>query len=299
MTMQTWLRRTRTPDTQRRAPFTGEGAYHGASRPQTAPPPAPPPPPVAEVRPRTLEADESAGRTEIAAFTAHFPPAAGEVARLPVPTDAEVAADAVTFVWCPLETALQEAGPLTRRVLEAMQPHLTGTRRHTYIDSKLQWFEPGDLPVDSQLWHVDGSIVVRGPRAEKRGAALLHDMKARLDDDAPPPPLYLAYLSSDCSATQLAAAPVAVPLPALIPSFDGLDAQVRRADPPIFSQAAGSIVAFDGRSLHRARPATRAGWRLWIRCVETDREVRLSHEIIECYNTVFRPVIGDLPGGTA
>ncbi len=32
----------------------------------------------------------------------------------------------------------------------------------------------------------------------------------------------------------------------------------------------------------------RPGWRLWIRCVETDREVRLETSIVECYNTVFR-----------
>jgi hypothetical protein len=28
---------------------------------------------------------------------------------------------------------------------------------------------------------------------------------------------------------------------------------------------------------------------LWIRCVETDREVQLDTSIIECYGTVFRP----------
>jgi hypothetical protein len=27
---------------------------------------------------------------------------------------------------------------------------------------------------------------------------------------------------------------------------------------------------------------------LWIRVLETDKEVKLNHNIIECYNTVFR-----------
>ena len=56
----------------------------------------------------------------------------------------------------------------------------------------------------------------------------------------------------------------------------------------LFSLPAAAIVRFDGLSLHRATEASEPGWRLWIRCVETDREVRLDRAIIECYGTVFR-----------
>lgn len=292
-TMQTWLRCPRSIEAQQIAPFTGEGAYHGSTRPspsQPPPPPLPMLPMVEEMRPRTLEADEAAGKTAIDVFRAHFPSRAAVVGQLPEPSEEEVVADAVTFVWCPLQTALREAGPLTRRVLEAMQPHLTHTRRHIYIDTKIQRFQVGDLPVDSHIWHIDGSIVVRDARAQRRGFPLLHDMKARLEGERPPQ--YLAYLSSTCSATQFAAAPVTVPLPALIPRFDALDQEVRRSDPPVMVQPAGAIVRFDGLSLHRPRPARRDGWRLWIRCVETDREVHLTQPVIACYNTVFRPAAG-------
>jgi len=95
---------------------------------------------------------------------------------------------------------------------------------------------------------------------------------------------YLAYQSSTHCATEFATAVVSLRIPELIPNFDELDLQVRALDPPGEPQPASSIVAFDGLSLHRAVAARSAGWRLWIRCSETDHEVRL----VECYGTVFR-----------
>ena len=77
-------------------------------------------------------------------------------------------------------------------------------------------------------------------------------------------------------------------MPELIPNFDELDHKVRALDPAWLAQPAGAIVRFDGLSLHRAVAAHDAGWRLWVRCVETDREVVLDRSIIECYGTVFR-----------
>jgi hypothetical protein len=112
-------------------------------------------------------------------------------------------------------------------------------------------------------------------------------MKARFSPA--PSPRYLAYQSSHHCATLFITEPVTLSLPELIPNFDALDASVRALDPPAIEQPAGSIVRTDGRSLHRARAAVRAGWRLWIRIVETDREVQLETSIVECYNTVFRP----------
>ena len=78
-------------------------------------------------------------------------------------------------------------------------------------------------------------------------------------------------------------------MPELIPNFDGLDAAVRALDPAgVVAQPPGSIVRTDGSSLHRAQEASGAGWRLWVRCVETDRKVELNSTIIDCYGTVFR-----------
>ena len=181
------------------------------------------------------------------------------------------------------------AGPLTRRVVQAMKELLVGDKRFAYVDSKIQYFERGDVPVDSQHWHVDGSIVARGPAVEALGHNLLHDMKARLASGVVPP-RYLAYQSSEHCATLFATSPITLTIPELIPNFDGLDALVRALSPPgVVEQPPSSIVRTDGLSLHRARAATGAGWRLWVRCVETDREVQLDSSIIECYGTVFRP----------
>jgi hypothetical protein len=280
------LRRARSVTTQQVAPFTGEGAYHGSTRARPAAAPVDPEPPVAEMTPRTL--DRYAGEPRaIEPFTAHFTNRCETVESLPQPTQEAIAADAVTFCWCPFDEALREAGPLTRSVLAAMQRHLTGRKRHVYIDSKIQYFRPGDVPVDSRHWHLDGTIAVRDERARRLGHALLHDLRARLE--APETsPQYLSYQSSVHCATRFVTAPVSLELPELVPDFDELDRKVRALDPPSAAQPAGAVVRFDGLSLHRAVDATDEGWRLWIRCVETDRRVELTASIIECYGTVYR-----------
>lgn len=283
------LRQEHTLDSQQIAPFTGEGAYHGSTRKRAArSASAPQPVIVEEMRPTTLDAYPLDGSRPIAEFEATFPNLYTVERVLPVPTQEEVRGDGVTLCWCPLEEALEVAGPLTRRVLEAMKELLVGDKRFVYVDSKIQYFEPGDVPVDSQHWHVDGSIVARGPAVEALGHNLLHDMKARLASGVVPP-RYLAYQSSDHCATLFATSPVTMTLPELIPNFDGLDAHIRALSPPIVAQPASSIVRTDGLSLHRAQAASGAGWRLWVRCVETDREVLLDSSIIGCYGTVFRP----------
>lgn len=286
--MTTHLRQARTSATQQVARFTGEGAYHGSTRPRAEPVhEGPAPPVVEEVRPRTLERYIAEDRREIEAFEAEFPNHFTVLETLPVPSQEAIRGDEVTFCWCPLDVAIAEAGPLTRRVLEAMSAHVAGGKRHVYVDSKIQHFEPGDVPVDSQHWHVDGTIVARDSRARRLGHALLHDMRARLRGPAAPP-RYLAYQSSAHCATLFAAAPVTLTLPELIPDFDELDRRVRALDPPVAAQPPASIVGFDGRSLHRAVAAAGAGWRLWIRCVETDRTVAPDPSILACYGKVYR-----------
>lgn len=287
------VKRPRSIPAQKVAAFTGEGAYHGSTKPRPPPVRAAPPAPVAEMRPTTLEAYAARGARSIDEFDATFPDRYDVRAILPVPTQDEIQRDGVTFCWCPIDEAIAEAGPLTRRVLEEMMAHLRRDKRFVYIDSKIQWFEQGDVPVDSQHWHVDGSIAVRDERVQALGHRLLHDMRARLDGEAAPP-TYLAYQSSTHCATQFATAPVSLRMPELVPNFDELDRRVRALDPPCVAQPASSIVAFDGRSLHRAVAARSPGWRLWIRCSETDHEVRLNPSIIECYGTVFRHA-GDRP----
>jgi hypothetical protein len=285
--MKTWIARPRSAATQKTAAFTGEGAYHGSTKPRPAPPPGAAPPAVPEATASTLDRYEREGRTKIEDFDAHFPNEYRLLARLPAPTQEEIQRDEVTFCWCPLDTALHEAGPLTRQVLEAMRHHVTGRKRFVYIDSKIQHFNEGDLPVDSRLWHVDGSIAVRDHRAQRLGHKILHDLRARQEHDDPP--RYLAYQSSTHCATQFLDRPLTLRLPELIPDFDGMDAAVRAADPPAIAQPPASIVAFDGLSLHRAVPASASGWRLWVRCTETDREIRIDPSILDCYGTVFRP----------
>lgn len=285
--MNTFLRRERDTATQTVAPFTGEGAYHGSTKPRPAPAPAVIEPPVAEMLPTTLDKYEGREGGDIDTFVARFPNRCETVARLPAPTQVEIAGDAVTFCWCPLEEAVREAGPLTRSVLEEMQRHLTGRKRYVYIDSKIQFFRAGDVPVDSQHWHVDGSIAARDERVRRLGHALLHDMRARHEGPAAGPE-YMSYQSSEHCATLFVAEPVALRLPELIANFDELDRLVRELDPRCAAQPAGAIVRFDGMSLHRAVAASDDGWRLWIRCIETDRRTVLTSSIIDCYGMVYR-----------
>jgi hypothetical protein len=288
--MNTSAREQHSIETQKVADFTGEGAYHGSTKARhtTPAPVAAPPPPVEEMRPTTVERYAASSARTIDTFHATFPNLYEVVSTLPVPTQDEIKNDGTTFVWCPIDHALAEAGPLTRRVLEAMQRHLQGTKRYVYIDSKIQWFEAGDIPVDSRHWHVDGSITARGPTVEALGFNLLHDMRARSERPALSPQL-LAYQSSDHCATQFATQPVTVRIGELIPNFDALDEKVLAFAPQSVSQPRSSIVRFDGLSLHRAVAAKAAGWRLWVRCMETDRHVQLTSSIIDCYGTVFRP----------
>jgi len=284
----TYLTREHTIADQIVAPFTGEGAYHGSTKKRAPAALKEQAPVVEEMRPTTLDEYPADGSRPIASFAAKFPNLYEVTETLPIPSQEEIRADGTTFVWCPFDLALRVAGPLTRRVLEAMQARFVGDKRYIYVDSKIQYLEPGDVPVDSQHWHVDGTIVARGPAVEALGHNQLHDMKARMSSTRTSP-RYLAYQSSDrWCATLFITQPVTLALPELIPNFDPLDAAVRALDPPSVEQPASSIVRTDGRSLHRARAAVRAGWRLWIRCVETDREVRLETSIVECYNTVFR-----------
>lgn len=287
--MTTAVRKERSRVDQQIAPFTGEGAYHGSTRPRPASARDRPPPPLAdEARPTTLERYATDDRRVILPFDAHFPNLFRVLDELPVPTQEAIQADRVTFVWSPFTDALEQAGPLTRSVLEAMRPHLTGRKRHIYIDSKIQFFDAGDVPVDSQHWHLDGTIVARDERARRLGHPLLHDMRARLQGPAEPP-VYLAYQSSTHCATRFLSAPLDIRLPELIPDFVELDRRVRALDPPALAQPPASIARFDGRSLHRAVAAESPGWRLWIRCVETDREVVPDASLLNCYGTVYRP----------
>lgn len=290
--MTNLLRQARTSADQQVARFTGEGAYHGSTRKRVDPPAdAPVAPPVDEFRPRTLERYAAEDRRAIDEFAAVFPNRYTVLESLPVPSQDEIQRDAVTFCWCPLDAAIREADPLTRTVLAAMAPHVVGDKRHVYIDSKIQHFEPGDVPVDSQHWHIDGTIVARDERARRLGHSLLHDLRARFDGPATPP-RFLAYQSSTHCATVFATAPVALALPELIPDFDELDRRVRALAPPEVAQPPATIVGFDGLSLHRAVPAARAGWRLWIRCIETDREIVPDASMIACYGKVYRTAAG-------
>lgn len=280
--MTTSLKMDHSTLTQKVEAFTGEGAYHGSTRNSSVRPPRYE---VLEMRPTTLSKYANGGPFE--EFTARFPNLYEVKAQLPVPTQEQMRNDGVTFCWCPLEEAIQQAGPLTKSVLMEMSKHVEGKKKYVYVDSKIQYFQKGDLPVDSKLWHVDGTIAVRDQRVKELGYEMLHDMRARMVGDVEPPK-YLAYQSSTHCATEFAVEPVTVQLPDFITSFDGLDRLVQEYQPLAVAQPAASIVSFDGYSLHRAVPAKADGWRLWVRLIETDREVKLNTDIITCYGTVFR-----------
>lgn len=283
--MNTFLKATKTETSQKTAAFTGEGAYHGSTKNTNAP--QAPVAEVAEFIPYTLQKYADKKLNNFGIFKAKFPNLYDIKSILPMPSQEEVRNDDVTFVWCPIDQAIKEAGLLTKSVLLEMEKHLEHKKKFVYIDSKIQYFQTGDLAVDSKLWHVDGTIAIKDQRAKDLGYSILHDMHARMTGFADPP-TYMAYQSSLHCATQFVVEPMEVYLADCIPNFNVLDEIVSQNNPVVESQPAGSIVRFNGLSLHRAVPATADGWRLWIRCVETDREVKLNSSIIECYGTVFK-----------
>jgi hypothetical protein len=266
--MKTFLKTIRTEESQKVDIFTGEGAYHGSSNKEPEKTP------------------ELATRIDFVSYKALFTNSCDVKKILPMPSQKEVQDDEVTFVWCPFEEAKREAGSLTKSVLVEMEPFLRGDKKFIYVDSKLQYFRKGDHPVDSNLWHVDGTPVVRGEGAWALGYTMLHNMRKKMWDGVMD--RYLAYQSSEHCATEWATSPVKVIIPELIPSFDLLDQKVKELEFKTMSQPAGSIIAFTDNSLHRAVPATADGWRLWLRVLETDKQVNPNLNIIDCYNTVFR-----------
>lgn len=286
--MTTFLKSDKSESSQKVAAFSGEGAYHGSSKPKKIDNPNPTFDEHIEVLPVSLISYLQQKSSVFESFKAHFPNNFEVKKWLKPPTQEEIKNDVVTFCWCPIQNAISEAGPLTKKILSVMADLLDGRKKYVYIDSKIQYFQMGDIPVDSKLWHIDGSIAVRDIRAQKLGHSLLHDMRARLTGPALPPQ-YMAYQSSSHCATQFVTKPLYIDLPDCITSFDLLDKKVQEAQPEFRPQPEASIVKFDGLSLHRAVPASADGWRLWIRCVETDREVKLDSSIINCYGTVFRP----------
>ncbi|NQV90111.1 hypothetical protein HQ487_01750 [Candidatus Uhrbacteria bacterium] len=285
--MSTWIAREFSVESQRVEQFTGEGAYHGSTKQKSRDVPRPRVETVSEVRPTTLERYHALGSTTIKEFDAVFPRRLRVVEQLDVPTQEQVRNDGVTFCWAPFEEALRLAGPLTRRVLEGMKHGLSGTKRYVYIDSKIQYFEPGDLPVDSCLRHIDGSIAVRDQRVLPFGVSILHDMRARLEHRNPP--RYMAYQSSSHCATGFLGESFRLRIPELIPNFNTFDAAVQNAGVSEIVHPAGAILGYDGLTVHWATPATTSGWRLWVRCTETDVEIHPNASVIECYGTVFRP----------
>lgn len=265
--MSNFIRFPRTETNQRTALFTGEGAYHGASN-KSQPP-----------------AVEFSAPASFPSFEAYFPNICELKTQLLAPSQAEIQAETVTFVWAFWEQAVREADPLTKKVLEAMRPFLKHNKRFVYVDSKVQFFQKGDLPVDSQLWHIDGTMVLRGAPAQSQGYAMLHDLRAKqrlgITDD------YLVYQSSTHCATEWVCEPLAVRMPEYIPTFDPFDTIIRQAQPSYTPQPAGAVLHFTDMSVHRAVAASESGWRLWVRVLETDKVVNIDQRVLECYNTVF------------
>jgi len=267
------------------ADYTGEGAYHGSTKPK--PQKLMNPFGVKETEATTFAKYRNRRAGVFDTFNATLSRVYREVAQLPVPSQEDIKNDGSTFVWKPFDEALEEAGPLTKSVLKKMQKHLIGQKKYCYVDSKIQYFEPGDVPVDSRHYHLDGTIVIRGKFAEQLGYPLLHDMRARICGESKPP-TYLSYQSSTHCPTHFVTEPLSIRVPDFIPNFDEFSETVLASSPTIKPQPAASIVATDGLSLHSAVSASEPGWRLWIRVMETDRLVVVNSEVSDCYLSTYR-----------
>lgn len=224
-------------------------------------------------------------RYEFPEFDAHFPNQMLVLDQLRVPSQDEIRREPLNLSWCPIDEAMEKMGPCGRSVVKAMMPHLQRKKRYAFVDLKLQYFKAGDSPVDSLHWHCDGTIWIEDERSAKLGYVMLHDMYARLNH--PSPPTYLMYHTADFCATQFVAEPLTLRIPKCIPGFQEFDRLVNSKAPAIKATLPGQIVAFDGFSIHRAVPAKKDGWRLWIRVKETDHFTAAKASARE-YGAVFR-----------
>ncbi len=264
--------------------YTGEGAYHGStnSKPQIDLNPWG----VSETEPSTVRRCISK-RSQPESFSGLFSRKYEEVSQLQIPSQSDLSVENTNFAWKAFSQAQLESGPITQEVLSAIKPYLQQKKLYCYVDVKTQYFEKGDLAVDSNHFHIDGTVVVRGSYAERLGYPIVHDMRARFNRESIPPQ-YFAYQSSDHCPTCFVSKPIQLIVPELIPNFNEFDNIVRRNKPHLKNHPAGSIIHYDGQTIHAATPATKDGWRLWIRVIETDKKISASSEISQCYKSVYR-----------
>lgn len=201
------------------------------------------------------------------------------------PTEAALMSEP-TYRAVEFNDVLRSCGDYTRYVLGRMEAHLKGNRRFTYVDSKIQYLRIGDAPVDSLYWHIDGCVYVPEKIVRRFGYVQLFDLYARSISSSNP--TFLSFLTSADCATEYVRDPMRIEVPKCFEWYDVLDALVKAREPRTVSQTPCQVVSFGSKSLHRAVPAKKEGWRLWIRITETDCRQR-THEGVD-NNTVFSTI---------
>ncbi len=171
--------------------------------------------------------------------------------------------------------ARQRGGPLTQRVMDALQPcrpeitEREARGRFLCIDTESQDLMEGQYP-SIPGWHCDGD---GGPNDRIASEAIV----------------FACFLSSEpggVSRTVFAAEPLTleVDLDHIWPSVHrGVERFLMRRE----RVADGDIIRFDGNTLHRASDCHRGGWRYWFRLTVYRKP---PNNVIKTRAQVYTPV---------
>lgn len=186
----------------------------------------------------------------------------------------------------PLDRGIERSrGTFLESVLKKLQDVLVGDRLHIYFDAKIQFLKRGQWPSPDNMWHVDGGISLQPESTNLIFPT--YDMWAR--DRLLSYPRFHSFITGGHSQTQYASEPIVAVVPRLMKPWTtigdslGLNARIVNT---LFHEH-GSIVSYDGFSLHRAVSASAPGWRLHVRMIETNTirttRVRTDSEINMVY----------------
>lgn len=192
-----------------------------------------------------------------------------------VPWAASVATDDVRrapmLFRADVDFAYRVGGPVMRAFLDDLAFVRPG--KYVSIDSRAHMLMPGMWPCIPG-WHCDDFF--RDESGQPNLAAHV-DGRTWCEHVA-------MLLGDDVSLTQWETARREFWPPNRGTVYAALNAELERVNPPTRACAIGEPVRFDGLTIHRGMPATRVGWRLFIRATASDHhepknEVRAQTQV--------------------
>lgn len=170
-----------------------------------------------------------------------------------------------------LDSALQKCeGTFLHKVCLELSKKVKLNTKYLVVDSKVQFFKKGHIPIDHDCWHLDGTIQIN--RKLSNLTFETADIGSR--DILEKFPRFHSWISSNISSTEYMTKEFTVPVPRLLKNWR-VFAEMLKSEHDISTDmyhkhSQGEIVSYDAFTLHRAVPAVEDGYRLWVRVAETN-----------------------------